>query len=200
MLLWLCNTKKSDFVSPVKSDINTSSPRNNDLPHCSVIRRIWESARSTPWRRLQKRARCPSSTPQLCTCPVPTARRAWRRDRRLSKGKALQHSSAPPSASPRLSLQSEESLRSATTAKSKRVQTYGRFYDYISELVSKFMTSSTFSGWYYGLRTSFWLQMLKDSWRSSAARTAWRPSTTRKTPPATWKLLPPPPLPRNYRQ
>lgn len=168
----------------------------------AVDRTTWGSDRSSPWPQLPKRRRCPSSTPcPPCTCPVPTARRASSKDRRLSRGRAPQRSSAPPTVSPRHSLQSKP-LRSATAAKSEfsREQCkLSRVHDPNQLLLNLILISPHLflSGWYSDLRTSFCLPMRKEPWRNSAARTAWPPSTTKKMQLTT--ACPPPPKPHRKR-
>lgn len=94
--------------------------RHWPLPHWSVTnRRICRLDPSSQWTQLLRHSRCPSSIRPLCTCTAPTAIRTWGKGRLLSRGRVPQHCSAPLNASPHLCLQSKETPRPATTAKSE---------------------------------------------------------------------------------
>lgn len=111
-IIWEIHTRRSFRIWWIQ--------RHWPLPHWSVInRRIWGLDRSSQWTRRLKHRRCPSSIRPPCTCTAPTAIRTWGKGRLLSRGRVPQHSSAPPNASPHLCLQSKETLRPATTAKSE---------------------------------------------------------------------------------
>lgn len=143
-----------------RQDLVDQESLHHRWPHCSVIdRRTWGSARSSLWPQLLKH--CPSSAPRRCTCPVPIARRAWWKDRQRSRGRAPQHSSAPLPASPHLSLQSKESQRPATTAKSELTKNKVTFpYQWLlRELIWTFLWRGKIL--YTGKWTITWTTVLK---------------------------------------